>query len=221
MTAIKLIPVLALMMPSAASAQPTESAAGFDHAVAPARGAFEIGVATGYAQGAGKLGGDLGSLEDVSGPGGIVEVDLGYRITPQLSFGAYGTFSKYQRGGDIASTTDVLGATAGVQAAWHLRPARSVDPWLGLATGWKGMWLDPASGKTVSLQGLELARLQLGVDYRVSADIAIAPVIGGSLSTFISADSPMTNDLTELQGKHVAFTGFAGLSGRFDLGGHR
>lgn len=224
MKTLKLVPVLSLLVPALASAQPSESvddSAGFDHAVAPVSNAFEIGVATGYAQGAGKLGGNLGSLEDAAGPGGLVEVDLGYRILPQLSIGAYGTFSKYQKGDQLASDTDVLGATAGVQAAFHFRPDRSVDPWVSLGTGWKGLWLDPQNGKTVSLQGLELARLQVGADYRVSKDVAIAPVIGASLSTFLSADTAMTSELTELNDKKVAFTGFAGLSGRFDLGGRR
>ena len=53
------------------------------------------------------------------------------------------------------------------------------------------------------------------------AHVAIAPVIGGSLSMFISQDSDMTTDLTEITDKKVNFTGFAGLSGRFDLGGSR
>lgn len=225
MKSMKLVPALSLLVPALAYAQPAsetvEDSAGFDHAVAPVRNAFEIGVSTGYAQGAGKLGGDMGSLEDVSGPGGLVELNLGYRIIPELSVGAYGTFSKFQKGDDLASDTDVLGATAGIQAAWHFRPARSVDPWVSLGGGWKGLWLDPGSGKTTSLQGLELARLQIGADYRVSPDVAITPVIGGSLSMFVSQDSPMTNDLTEIQDKEVNFTGFAGLAGRFDLGGRR
>jgi hypothetical protein len=46
-------------------------------------------------------------------------------------------------------------------------------------------------------------------------------VIGGSLSMFISQDSPMTTDYDELTNKEVNFTGFAGVSGRFDLGGSR
>jgi hypothetical protein len=225
MKAMKLVPAISLLIPALAYAQPasesSEDTGGFDHAVAPVRSAFEIGVGTGYTQGAGKLGGDMGKLQDVSGPGGLIEVDLGYRIIPELSIGAYGTFSKFQKGDDLASGTDVIGATAGIQAAWHFRPDRSVDPWISLGGGWKGLWLDPSNGKTTSLQGLELARLQLGADYRVSKDVAIAPVIGASLSTFISQDSAMTTDLTELQDKQVAFTGFAGLSGRFDLGGRR
>jgi len=223
MKALKLIPALSLLVPGIALAQPEspDTTTGFDHAVPAVQNGFEIGVATGYTQGGGKLGGNMGSLEDVSGPGGTVELDLGYRIFPQLSLGAYGTFAKFQHGDSISSSTDVVGATAGVQGVLHFRPAQSVDPWVSLGTGWKGLWLDPASGKTTSLQGLELARLQVGVDYRLSRDIAIAPVIGGSISTFISQDSDMTTDLTEINDKKVNFTGFAGLSGRFDLGGSR
>ena len=225
MKAIKLIPALSLLVvPSLALAQPSESpdtTTGIDHPVPSVKNAFEIGVATGYSQGGGKLGGNKGSLEDVAGPGGVVELDLGYRIIPQLSIGAYGTFSKYQHGDLIGSDNSVLGATAGVQATWHFRPETSIDPFVTLGTGWKGLWLDPDHGKTTSLQGLELARLQIGADYRVSKDVAIAPVIGGSLGMFISEDSAMTTDLTELKDKKVNFTGFAGLSGRFDLGGTR
>lgn len=225
MKAMKLVPMISLLVPAIAYAQPAsesvEDSAGFDHAVAPVHNAFEIGVGTGYAQGGGKLGGNMGSLEDVSGPGGLVEVDLGYRIVPALSVGAYGTFSKFQKGDSLVKGTGVLGATAGIQAAWHVRPDRSVDPWVTLGGGWKGLWLDPNTGKTTSLQGLELARLQIGADYRMSRDVAIAPVIGASMSMFISQDSAMTANLTELNDKRINFTGFAGLSGRFDVGGRR
>jgi hypothetical protein len=216
---MKLVPAVSLFVPAIALAEPEslDTTTGFDHAVPAVNHALEIGVATGYTQGGGKLGGTMTNLEDISGPGGAVELDLGYRVIPNLTLGAYGTFSKYRHGDSIDSSTDVLGATAGIQGVLHLRPERSVDPWVSLGTGWRGLWLDPPSGKVTSLQGLELARLQVGVDYRVSKDIAIAPVIGGSLSMFISQDSAMTNDLTEISDKKVNFTGFAGLSGRFDL----
>lgn len=220
MNARKLLPAVSLLIPAVAIAQPEPTdTTGFDRTVPAARNAFEIGVATGYTQGGGKLGDSMDNLEDVSGPGGAIELDLGYRILPRLSVGAYGTLSSYQHGDAIDATTDVYGATAGLQAIWHFRPDRSVDPWLSLGTGWKGLWLDPSSGKATSLQGLELARLQVGVDYRLSRQIAIAPVIGGSISTFLGQDSAMTADLTEIADKDVNFTAFAGLSGRFDLGG--
>jgi hypothetical protein len=222
MKAMKWFPAVLLMVaPAVAGAQPEPTdAVGWGHAVAPVPDrTFEIAIATGYAQGGGKLGGELGSLEDVAGPGAAVEVDLGYRIIPQLTVGVYGALAKSQHGDRIDSNTDVLGASAGVQAAWHFRPHVSIDPWVSLGTGWHALWLDPDGGKATSLQGLDLARLQLGVDYRVTKEIAIAPVIGASLSTFVSQDSPMTTRYTEIQDKKVNVTGFVGLSGRFDFGG--
>ena len=124
-------------------------------------------------------------VEDISRAGGTVELDAMYRINPTFAVGAYGSFSKYATGDHISDQSDVLGATAGFDAAAHLRPTSSVDPWLSLGTGWRGLWLSPQTGKNTSLQGLELARLQLGVDYRVTKDVAISPVIGGSLNMFV------------------------------------
>jgi outer membrane protein W len=222
MKAMKLIPAL-LLVPALASAD-TESisqSSGVDHEVASVKNGVEIGVGLGYTQGGGKLGSTMSSLEDVAGPGGQVEVDLGYRIIPNLTVGLYGTFAQNQHGDSLTNATDVYGATAGVQASWHFRPDRSIDPFVTLGTGWRGLWLNPEQGKVTSLQGFELARLQIGADYRVSKDVAIAPVIGGSVSMFVSQDSPMTTDYTEIQDKKVNFTGFAGLAGRFDLGGQR
>lgn len=216
MKAKKLIPALSLMIPAIAQAQPNESS-GIDRDLAPARNAIEISVGTGYAQGVGETGGDMADLDDLTGPGGALQLEVGYRVIPHLTIGGYGTFSLHDNGDVLADSTDVFGASAGVQAVVHLRPERSVDPWVKLGTGWKGLWLSPASGKNTSLQGLELARLQLGVDYRITPEIAIAPVVGGSLGLFLSQNSPMTADYTELANKEVHFTGFAGLAGTFDI----
>jgi hypothetical protein len=217
-----LVSVLSLLAPAAAFAdEGLEASGNFDHHVAAPANALELSVATGYAQGAGPIAGGMQHLEDISGPGGAVELAAAYRINPTFAVGAYGSFSTYATGDQITGDTNVLGATAGIQGIAHLRPERSVDPWVSVGTGWRGLWLDPDQGKRTSLQGLELARLQVGVDYRVSEDIAIAPVVGGSLDLFVSQDSAMTDGYNELQDKKVNFVGFAGLAGRFDLGGRR
>ena len=192
-----------------------------DHPVAAPSNALEIGVATGYTQGVGPTGGGMQHVEDLSRAGGAVELDAMYRINPTFAVGAYGTFSDYSTGDHISSNDDVFGATAGIQAAAHIRPDRSVDPWVSLGTGWRGMWLSPTSGKTTSLQGLEVARLRLGIDYRVNENVSISPVISGSLDMYVSQDSPMTTSYAEIADKKVNFIGFAGLAGRFDLGGKR
>lgn len=220
MKAMHLFPALSLLVPAVAFAQPEPNeSSGVDHEVAAVKRAFEVSIGAGYAQGAGNTGGDMADLQDLTGPGGAVELDVGYRVIPNLTLGAYGTLALHDNGDSLANDTTVTGATAGVQAAWHFRPDRSIDPWIRLGTGWKGLWLSPDQGKTTSLQGLELARLQVGVDYRITPDIAIAPVVGGSLGMFVSQDSPMTDEYTEIADKEVNFTGFAGIAGTFDLGG--
>ncbi|MDX2086725.1 MAG: hypothetical protein SFX73_02690 [Kofleriaceae bacterium] len=213
MKAFKLLPALLLTVPAIASAEDVSVSS--KHA--PVESAFEIGVGAGYAQGVGELGRDLADLDDVAGPGGAVELNLGYRVIPELSVGAYGSFAGYQKGDVLADETNVLGVNAGIQATYHFRPAANLDPWVSLGVGWKGLWLSPETGKSTALQGIDFARLQIGADYRISKDIAIAPVIGGSLGTFLAADSPMTTEYTEIEDKQVSFTGFAGIAGRFDL----
>ena len=179
--------------------------------------AVEVSVQGGYSQGVGDLGGGLGSLEDLTSAGGGGELKLGYRIIPNLTVGAYGSLSGYALGDDLADT-GVIGATAGVFADWHFRPRHAVDPWIELGTGWRGLWLSPDDDmKTTSLQGFELARAQVGVDYRVSREIAISPVIGASLSMFAWEDSPATMDHTEIDGKEANLYVFGGLQGRFSL----
>jgi hypothetical protein len=214
-----LVATLSLLAPAVAFAdEGIEGAGNFDHHVAAPANTLELAIGTGYAQGAGPVAGGMQHLEDLTGPGGAVEFDALYRINPTFAVGAYGTLSTYQHGDSIDGNTDVLGATAGIQGVAHLRPSQSVDPWVSLGTGWRGLWLDPDQGKRTSLQGLELARVQLGVDYRLNDEVAIAPVIGGSLNMFVSQDSPMTDGYSELQDKKVNFIAFAGLAGRFDLG---
>ena len=117
MKIMHLVSALSLLAPAAAFADDGESLeahGGFDHHVAAPANALELSVGTGYAQGAGPVGGGMQHLEDISGPGGAFEIAAGYRISPLLAVGAYGTFSKYQSGDNIQSNTDVIGATAGI-----------------------------------------------------------------------------------------------------------
>jgi hypothetical protein len=111
----------------------------------------------------------------------------------------------------------VLGAAAGIRADWHFLPAESIDPWVSLSTGWRGLWLTPDEGKNTSLQGLEIARLQVGVDYRITPEVAISPVLGASVSTFLSQDGPGQDGYQDIEDPEANVFFFAGLLGRFDV----
>lgn len=179
--------------------------------------AIEIAIAGGYSQGTGDIGDGMSSVDDLSQSGGGGELRIGYRLIPNLTLGVYGTASGYARGDDVADDTHVLGASAGVFSDWHFLPAESVDPWLSLSSGWRGMWLTRDDDVDTSLQGLEVARLQAGVDYRVLPSVAIAPVVGASASVFLTQKGPGMDDYQDIEDPELNVFFFGGLQGRFDL----
>ena len=183
--------------------------------------ALEIGVSGGYAQGTGDIGDGMGSVGDLAGAGGAGELQLGYRLLPHLTLGLYGTFSGYADGDLIQQSTDVLGASAGIRADWHFLPAAELDPWVSLGTGWRGLWLSPDQGGNTSLQGFEIARLQVGVDYRITPEVSISPVLGASVSRYTQQDSPATDGYQDINDPQAQAYFFGGVMGRFDLLGRQ
>jgi hypothetical protein len=191
---------------------------------APSR-AFEIGGAVGYTQGWGKLTDTISpqaavigrNIQDFAGAGLQFELDLSYRATPMLSFGAFGTYAEYHNSTQFDSA-NFRSVRAGLQGAWHLRPYRSLDPWVTLGSSWRGNWFVPEVGGITSRQGWEVARLQIGADLRLAREIAIAPYVEGGLNLIFSEKLPNT-DSRSTDGTPVYFALSAGLIGRFDIGG--
>jgi hypothetical protein len=174
-------------------------------------------VATGYAQGFGDVGANRPSVQDTAKAGGALQLGVGYRLIPQLTLGAYGTGSIYDRGGQVSDSARLYSATAGVQADWHFLPGgHEFDPFITLGTGWRGYWIKEDQG-TTSLQGLEIAKLQLGVDYRMDRAIAISPLIGADLSTFLTQNTPSSDGFRKVDSPKVDSFIFAGIQGRFDI----
>jgi hypothetical protein len=190
-----------------------------DRSVAGTPTAFEIAVGAGYTQGIGGAG-SAGQLEDMAGPGGSLELQLGMRLDPQLSLGFYGTVARFGRGDQAADGSRAQSATAGLQAVWHGRASRSVDPWVSLGAGWRGLWLTPADAPARTLYGVELARLALGIDYRFSPGFAIAPMIGASATAFVaeSAGQAMSTGFAAIHENRLNLYVFTGVLGRFDIG---
>ena len=196
---------LAVAAPAAAERVSLIDLGDYDLPVAPVSRALEVAVTTGYAQGLGHAGDHMAELHELTGAGAALAMELGYRATPHWTLGAYGSVSSYRRGDELASGTHSLGATAGLLATFHGRPDRAIDPWVSVGAGWKTLRFDPRDGDGMTLQGFELARVQTGIDYRVSRGVAIGPSAGASLGMF--------------EGQAVHVTAFAGVAGRFDLGG--
>jgi hypothetical protein len=207
----------ALACGSVAAAQETPRAPEAGRRIAAPRGALELGIAAGYAQGVGSITSrPLDRLQDIAGAGAAGEVDVGVRPVPAFAIGLYGTGSAYQPNQRLGEGSGVRSASAGIQADVHFRPFRSVDPWIGLGTGVRGHWISPERGGVTSRYGLELVRVQLGVDYRVSPEVAMGPRIGASADLFLREQAPGTS-LDRLDGERVNAFVFAGLAARFDV----
>jgi hypothetical protein len=186
--------------------------------LAPATNAVELTIGTGYEQGFGKFGSAQPSLTDVGTAGGALQIGVGYRIIPQLTLGLYGSGAMFGRGDQVDPSADLYSAAAGFQADWHFLPSGHVlDPWVSLGSGWRGYWISANSGNT-SLQGMEIAKLQVGVDYRIARSVSVSPVVGIDLSSFFTQSTPETNRFTNVPGPEVNTFLFAGMMGRFDLG---
>jgi hypothetical protein len=188
---------------------------------APSRAAeFTLGV--GVTQGFGDIGKyETQTLTDLSDAGGAVQFGVGYRIEPRLMLGLYGEVSGFENGDLVASDARVFGGAAGVQAQWHFSPFNLVDPWIGAGVGWHGLWVDQKDKGTLSLQGIDSLRLQVGVDYRVSPTIAISPLVGLSAVEFAAKKPAGTDEYEEIKGIRWNVYAFAGAQIRFDVGGRR
>jgi peptidoglycan-associated lipoprotein len=107
---------------------------------------------------------------------------------------------------------------------YHFDPVLRGDPWLRLGTGYRMLWEnDPvgsAAGTSVMRHGFEALALKIGYDVRVSEDVAIAPVIGADLDVFLWQDSSVGGGQA-LSTAQVGSFVYAGLQGRFDMGGTR
>jgi hypothetical protein len=197
--------------------------------LAAATHSVELTIGTGYAQAFGNVGNAQRRLNDVSQAGGAVQLGAGYRLLPSLTLGVYGSGSTFSRGDEVNGSANVYGASAGVYTDWHFLPGRSrVDPWVSLGSGWLGYWTNNDAGSAAgtaagaplgntSSQGVEWARLQIGVDYRIDQAVAISPVIGADLATFFTQSTPTSSGYQNISSPTVNTFLFAGLQGRFDI----
>jgi hypothetical protein len=184
------------------------------------RGAVEIGAELGYTQGFGALR-QGATLRDVAGAGIGVGASVGVRVTPTFSIGATGQFQSFNANEMLALGTSVRGASAGVEGTFHIAPYERADPWVSVGGGYRVLWEVPSGAEpTTMTHGFEVGRVQVGVDLRPSENVAVAPVIGASVDTFLWQKSTGAEN-AKLTTQGLSTYVFAGVQGRFDVGGAR
>jgi len=191
-----------------AFAQESGDAVYLRHHVDPPRNALELTLGTGYTEGFGQLTQQVG-MPSVAQEGMALDLGIGYRLSPHWMIGLMGEFQEF----NAQRAHSALGTVAGIQAAYHFAPSRRIDPWLGLGTGYRWLWEVYNENHTqVLTQGLQMARLLVGLDIRTSQEFAIGPVIGADFDEFLSqGNGGITNP-------GVSTFVHAGLMGRFDIG---
>jgi hypothetical protein len=185
------------------------------------RNAFEIGVQGGYTQPFGDL--EQGSdISDVIDAGGEVALELNWRISPRYAFGGTARFHESVVDDQLGENFDVRGGSANIQGTFHLAPFSVADPYITLGAGYRVLSLVPEGPLDATIRhGFEFARAQVGLDFRVSRDVALGPNAGVAGNVFLWEDSPTTTGNETIDDPRPNAFVFAGLTGRFDLGGTR
>jgi hypothetical protein len=194
---------------------------------------LELGFRTGYALPFGQIiGGGTGGSDDLNKVfNGVVPLwfDLGYRVGPTVSFGAFfqygfGVLNTSSNGSDAGCKTSGVSCSAsdltfGADFAVHLSPDGSLDPWLSAGIGYEVTNISVAStSKSTykgSYSGIQLINLQAGVDYKVLRRLGVGPVIIFSLDEYLSCSESGTSCSVPDKAAHEWLT--FGLRGVFDI----
>ena len=180
----------------------------FEQKLPAPTGAFEIALSSGFSKGSGRL--ERGV--EVDGTGNTLELEVAYRLSPRMSIGWYGTFTDFH-------DSDTLGLSTGLQTRWHLRPFRAFDPWISAGGGLHAHIIErEMDDGDLAYLGFDLVRLQVGADFRFSPRLAVSPVIGMDVTTFVRTVDEWDYD-QRIADKRLSVFFFAGLGGRFDFGG--
>jgi outer membrane protein W len=170
--------------PATESAPVTEAdAAGFDKKIM-------LGVRTGYSIPMGDAAKDAPLNDGVSGMIPL-QLDLGYRVTPNIVVGGYFQYG-FVMVKDCPDGADCSGNDLrfGVQGQYHLSPGESINPWFGVGLGYEILKNKAeAAGVevTASSKGMEFLNLQGGADFAVADGIGVGPFVSLSLGQFSKA----------------------------------
>jgi hypothetical protein len=184
------------------------------------KNAFEIGFQAGYAQPFGDLVGGV-NVSDLTDAGGEIGVDVGWRINPMAAIAFTGRYWESSVDDDFADSEvmDIRGGAVGLQGAVHLMPYGLVDPYITMGAGYRAMVVIPRGPGDTAFHGVEVGRVQVGADFRVARDFSIGPNAGAALNVFFAEDGDAVETTIDDPGPS-AFV-FAGIAGRFQLGGTR
>lgn len=119
-----------------------------------------------------------------------IQLDLGVRLGGSWFLGGYfsygfagsNTTTSCSTSGDCTPSTLRVGG----QVHWHPLGSASLDPWIGIGSGYEKVSISSSSG-TASLSGWEFGNLQLGLDFALGSLLRIGPWVSFSIGQYGSA----------------------------------
>jgi opacity protein-like surface antigen len=158
----------------------------------------ESGVSVGLSVGYGIPMGSVSASQTMSDlfTGALpIQIDLGYRFTPNLYLGAF-----YQFSIGFVSSAQEARCTAnnwtscsvgdmqfGLAFVYTFLPYSSFAPYAGLGIGWEIATINysgPGGSLSESVSGFQFARLIVGGDFRVGSGFRVGPFVNFSLGQF-------------------------------------
>jgi hypothetical protein len=184
------------------------------------RQAFELGIDTGYTQGFGLLEPNR-PLASVADAGFTVGGHFGVRMSPMASVGLAASYHTQTPDARMGSDTDLHGMVVSVEATGHFLPTNRIDPFITIGGGYRALWIvPPGTADNRMVHGFQLGKINAGFDMRATKDIAIGPFIGADVNLFVWND-PEDGPNAQLARPVVSTFIYAGVQGRFDVGGTR
>ena len=200
-----------------ALAQPAPPDAAKDDMLAPSR-ALEIGLQAGVTQPFGDIT-KTRRVADLVDAGFGASLELGYRASPRWTFSAWGQFHESSADDTFISNVAGRGAAAGLSATYHAVAFQSAGAYLSFGSGYRMLWIVPDGEENRVLHGLDVARVTAGIELRVSPRVALGPVVGADLDVLLWDDPGSISFAEPLEDPRALTFLFAGVDGRFDLGG--
>lgn len=158
-----------------------------------------------------------------------LQLDLGYRVTKEITVGGYfgygfgvlgSAFKDQNCTGGVDCSSSVM--RVGVQGSYTFAPVGQLAPWLGVGAGYEwGTLKAEAGGVSVkeTFRGIEFLNLQGGADYRLAPKVAVGPFVQLSVGQYSRASitGPGIDQSGSIQDKGVHEWLQFGLRGTFDL----
>jgi hypothetical protein len=130
-------------------------------------------------------------------------VELGVRVIPQLTLGAFGSYGTAILGDTLDGVCEAnslaCSATqlrAGAEARFHPLAYQTYDPWIGLGVGYESLTfsfdstqhsiVQPAQRGELTLKGFQLINIQGGIDFKVSrrSDVTVGMFVDFAIAEY-------------------------------------